>query len=183
MLAGAAYAIDAALGPLTAAFAMGASTLLRGRIAWAVVAGALPAIALHHALNYHVGHVLVPVNMVKEYLLWPGSPFTADKMTGALPPRGAVQTATYALALLVGSRGFFLYNIPTLLVPLSGHPAHGLRAARARAGAGRLVDGAHGGRVAGLRGRVQHLRRVGAIDPVVRAVPGAPLLRHRARAA
>lgn len=130
LLAGAAYAIDAALGPLTAVFAMGASTLLRGRIAWAVVAGALPAIALHHALNYHVGHVLVPVNMVKEYLLWPGSPFTADKMTGALPPRGAVQTAAYALALLVGTRGFFLYNIPTLLVPLSVMRLRASRAAR-----------------------------------------------------
>lgn len=119
LLAGTAYTIDAALGPLTAAFAIGASTLLRGRIAWAAVAGALPGIALHHALNYHIGHVIRPVNMVQEYLLWPGSPFTADKMTGALSPRSALATAAYAIGLLIGFRGFLPYNLPTLVLPLS----------------------------------------------------------------
>jgi hypothetical protein len=119
LLAGAAYTIDAALGPLTAAFALGVATLLIGRVPWLMVAGALPGMALHHGLNYHVGHVLVPVNMVKEYLLWPGSPFTADKMTGALPPRSVLQTAAYAVSMLVGTKGFLLYSLPTLIVPIS----------------------------------------------------------------
>jgi hypothetical protein len=130
LLAGAAYAIDAALGPLTAAFATGTSTLLKGRVAWPVVAGALPGIALHHALNYHIGGVIMPVNMVRDYLLWPGSPFTADTMTGTLPPRSASQTALYAVGMLIGVRGFLTYNIPALLVPLSVMRIRASRATR-----------------------------------------------------
>ena len=52
-------------------------------------------------------------DMVKEYLLWPGSPFTADKMTGALPPRSVLQTAAYAVSMLVGTRASFSTAFPS----------------------------------------------------------------------
>ena len=39
------------------------------------LAGAPPWVVAHEWVNYSIGHVWVPLNMVPEYLEWPGSPF------------------------------------------------------------------------------------------------------------
>jgi len=76
--------------------------------------GALPWVVAHEWLNYSIGRVWVPLNMVPEYLQWPGSPFDRSNMTGVArhTPFGL---AEYTLDLLLGESGFLLFNLPVWL--------------------------------------------------------------------
>jgi hypothetical protein len=88
-------------------------------VCWSValfLLGAVPGLALHHALNYAVGGTWRPANAVPEYLAWPGSPFSAATMTGQLNHPTVLHFAAYALQMLAGKQGFVLHNLPLLLV-------------------------------------------------------------------
>lgn len=80
---------------------------------------ALPPIVLHHALNYHIGGVLRPVNAVPAYLFYPGSPFSPKTATGPWHHRGFWRALLYALALLFGKKGFMLHQ-PVLVLAFLG---------------------------------------------------------------
>jgi hypothetical protein len=112
-LAGLGYTIDLGAGPLLAA-CTGLLILYRcrrpGPVAIFAVA-ALPWLVVHHAVNYVVGGTLGPANAVPEYFKWPGSPFTAQNITGVWNHSGIGHFLTYALALLAGKRGFLGHNL------------------------------------------------------------------------
>ncbi|HEY3340099.1 MAG TPA: hypothetical protein VGK18_16490 [Propionicimonas sp.] len=83
------------------------SRLRRGLLAY--VAALAVAIAPWLVVNFAISGSLVPVQLVAENFLWPGSPWTPDMLSG-----GQLNTpefvATYLPGLLVGSRGFLFYN-------------------------------------------------------------------------
>lgn len=119
-LAGIAYTLDLAAGPL---LLLGSLALIawrtrsRSAVALALAASA-PPIVLHHALAYAIGGTLRPLNTVVAYLQWPGSPFDSATMTGRLH-HGPIELASYALALLFDGRGFLLHNLALLLPGLA----------------------------------------------------------------
>jgi hypothetical protein len=118
-LCGLAWAFDAALGPIaTAASAVLLWRRSRSSVGWVVI-GAAPWIAAQLALNWQIGHTLAAPNSVPEYLAWPGSPFSADTMTGRYSHRSIGRALAYCLDLLFGRRGFFTHNLPLLLLPLA----------------------------------------------------------------
>jgi hypothetical protein len=116
-LAGLGYNLDLGSGPLLLAGMLGLVTYRCRRPAAMLVfvASALPWVAACHAVNYAVGGVWKPMNMVPEYSAWPGCPFTPENMTG-LARHGPLPLAVYVLALLFGRRGFLTHNLPLLLV-------------------------------------------------------------------
>lgn len=118
LLSGFGYALEQGAGPMlllcTAAWLSYRWPL--GLAAFAVAVA--PWLALHHAINFAVGGSFSPANANPEYLRWPGSPFTPDNMTGGWNHSSALGFASYAAALLVGKKGFLLYNLP--LVGLLG---------------------------------------------------------------
>jgi hypothetical protein len=121
-LAGLGYTIDLGAGPLICAGA-GLAVLLhchqRARgvrgVAWFTLA-ALPWLGLHHGLNYMIGGHWKPANAFPEHFLWPGSPFTAQNMTGGWNHESVTHFVSYALGLLGGNRGFLLHNLPLWLL-------------------------------------------------------------------
>ena len=114
--AGFGYTIDLASGaPLVAVAAL--VIMIRTRRAGPVVTfllGALPWVIAHHAVHYAIGHVWIPLNLVPEYLEWPGSPFDRSNMTGIArhTPFGLLD---YTRELLIGESGFLVFNLPLLL--------------------------------------------------------------------
>ena len=119
-LAGFGYTLDLATGPLLLV-CVGAYVLGRTRNARAaalVAAAAAPWLLLHHAITYAIGGTLGPINAVPQYLAWPGSPFVGA-MTGVPQHESVARFVEYALALLLGRRGFLGHN-PTLFVALAG---------------------------------------------------------------
>jgi hypothetical protein len=116
-LAGFAYGVDLAAGPLLLAITLALVAHRQRRIEAVLVCGlaALPVLLLHHALNYAIGGTILPANTVPEYLRWPGSPFDRSNMTGVWQHDGIGQVLTYGLALLVGRRGFLNHNLPLWL--------------------------------------------------------------------
>lgn len=121
LLAGFGYTLDAGSGPPLVAAVLAAVVFRFRRVTPVVVVllAALPWIAFHHAVNYAVGGVWVPVNMVPEYLEWPGSPFDRSNMTG-LARHDPGWVAHYALDMLIGPEGFLLHNPPLLLAVVAG---------------------------------------------------------------
>lgn len=123
-LAGLGYTIDLGAGPmllltvtpLTAYRLKKAGSL--GRLTAFLLASA-PWIALHHAVNYHVGGTLVPANAVVEYARWPGSPFGPANLTGRFVHPDLGRFLVYAGGLLAGRRGFLLHD-PVLLLAIAG---------------------------------------------------------------
>lgn len=115
------YNLDFGIGPPFAAVVL-AIVALRTRNWLAVVVGVaamLPGVVAGHALHYAIGGDWIrPLNMHREYLQWPGSPF-AETMTGVVRPRDFAQVA-YFLDLLVGRRGFLTHNLPLLLAVTAG---------------------------------------------------------------
>ena len=77
--------------------------------------GAVPWLALHHGLNYHIGGTFKPANAVAEYFRWPGSVFDSTNLTGSWNHRGVGDFLGYAIALLVGKRGFISHNLALYL--------------------------------------------------------------------
>jgi hypothetical protein len=72
----------------------------------------LPALAI----TYSIHHSIVPVQLVSSYFQYPGSPWTGSEELSGM--RGQI-SPLYALLLLVGPRGFLLYN-PLLIIALYG---------------------------------------------------------------
>jgi hypothetical protein len=117
MLAGLGYSIDLGAGPILLACTL-ALVMYRCRAFTPVtvfVLAALPWLATHHAVNYAIGGTLGPANAVPEYLLWRGSPFTRENMTGLWNHSSPGHFLIYAAALLFGKRGFFGHNLPLFL--------------------------------------------------------------------
>jgi hypothetical protein len=120
-LSGLCYTIDLGAGPLLLA-----SVLVT--VAWftrsvrgvgLVIIGAVPWLALHHVLNYHIGGTLGPANAVAEYFRWPGCPFDEKNMTGTWHHLSWGHFFLYAAGLLLGKRGFIGHNpVLYLAVPM-----------------------------------------------------------------
>ncbi|HEV3259238.1 MAG TPA: hypothetical protein VG013_20390 [Gemmataceae bacterium] len=115
-LAGLGYTMDLGAGPVLLA-------CLLALVAWRfrrlvpvalVVAGAMPWLVTHHAINYAIGGTFRPMNSVPEYFLWPGCPFTPENLTGSWK-HGIGHFFVYAAALLLGKRGFIGHNLPLFL--------------------------------------------------------------------
>jgi hypothetical protein len=118
---GFAYNLDFGLGPpLVCAVLL--AVALRTRSAAAVLVcgiGLLPCVLAGHAINFAIGgDWLKPLNMHREYLSWPGSPFDTT-MTGVMRDRYFAQFL-YTLDLLFGKKGFLTHNPPLLLAVTSG---------------------------------------------------------------
>lgn len=115
------YNLDFGIGPPFAVVLV-AIVALRTRNGLAVaigVAAMLPGVVAGHALHYAIGGDWVkPLNMHREYLQWPGSPF-GETMTGVVRSRDFAQVA-YSFDLLVGRRGFLTHNLPLLLAVAAG---------------------------------------------------------------
>ena len=79
----------------------------------------LPCIVAGHAINFAIGgDFFRPLNLHREYLAWPGSPFDTT-LTGVIRPRYFAQFL-YTLDLLVGKKGFLTHNPPLLLALAAG---------------------------------------------------------------
>jgi hypothetical protein len=76
---------------------------------------AAPWVVGQVAVNYAIGGVLKPINMVPEYLQWPGSPFDASNLTG-VAQQSLTAKIIYLLGLAFGKHGFLQYNLPLLLL-------------------------------------------------------------------
>ncbi|MFT4109639.1 hypothetical protein [Propionicimonas sp.] len=88
------------------------------RSLWAYALALVVALSPWLVSNVAISGSVVPVQLVSEYFLFPGSPWTLDTLTGAQLNTGQ-QLATYSLGLLVGGRGFLLYNPLTVVaIPL-----------------------------------------------------------------
>lgn len=117
VLAGVAYAIEQAAGPIVLA-CTAALVIWRYRSAallMTYLAGAAPAVLLYHALTFHIFGVLLPGNSHAEYFQWPGSPFSADTLTGHWLHHDAGELLRYTVFMLVGDQGFLGHNLPAFL--------------------------------------------------------------------
>ncbi len=121
LLAGLGYTIDLGVGPAL----VGSTGLLvtwRGR-SWKALGGfvlaLLPWLVLHHALNWSIGGTWKPANAVAEYLDYPGSPFSAENMTGNWKHNGVGSFLVYLAALMLGKKGFVGHDPALLLVGLA----------------------------------------------------------------
>jgi len=119
--AGFTFTVDQASGaPLLAVAAIVAYLRTRRVMLTALfAAGALPWVVAHEAVNYAIGGVWVPLNLVPQYFRWPGSPFSESNMTGVArhTPLGLVN---YLHELLIGESGFLIFNLPLLLAVVLG---------------------------------------------------------------
>jgi hypothetical protein len=93
-------------------FILHPSSLSKAGLVFALAA--LPWVAGCLGINYAIGGVWKPMNMVPEYSAWPGCPFNPQNMTG-YSRHSPLKLVVYALALLFGKQGFFCHNLPLLL--------------------------------------------------------------------
>lgn len=123
LLAGVAFGLAGGADVATLAFpaVFGCALLLDRRLRrslWAYLAGIALALAPWLVANVAISGSLVPVQLVPDYFLFPGSPWTRDMLTGAQINSGAF-LGEYSLGLLFGARGFLCYNPFALVaVPL-----------------------------------------------------------------
>jgi hypothetical protein len=75
----------------------------------------LPALAI----NYSIHHSVVPVQIVQSYFEYPGSPWIGSNNLSGMRTNDAKFVFEYAVLVLVGPKGFLLYN-PILWVALWG---------------------------------------------------------------
>lgn len=116
-LAGLAYSIDLGVGPVMLLATLGVVAYRArrlGPIALFALA-ALPAVVLHHAVNYAVGGTLLPANAVPEYLQAAGGGFTSQNITGGWRHPSIGRFFVYTASMLFGKRGFFGHNLPLFL--------------------------------------------------------------------
>jgi hypothetical protein len=72
------------------------------------------------AITYSIDHSIVPVQIVKSYFFYPGSPWIdSNEQLSGMSVNGAKFALPYAFLLLIGPRGFLLYN-PFLWIALWG---------------------------------------------------------------
>jgi hypothetical protein len=117
VLAGAAYAIEQAAGPIVLA-CTAALVVWRHRSAALLMmyaAGAAPLVLLYHALDFQIFGVLLPGNYYAEYFLWPGSPFSRDNLTGHWLHHSPEELLRYAALVLIGTPGFLGHDLPAFL--------------------------------------------------------------------
>jgi hypothetical protein len=121
MCVGFAYAVEQPSGALLLVAVVAAVAIRTRRLRPTAVClfGALPCVVLHHALNYAVGHVWVPMGLLPEFLKWPDSPFDPSNMTG-FARHTPGKLVWYASMLLFGDSGLFVCNLPLFLVPVFG---------------------------------------------------------------
>jgi hypothetical protein len=143
-LAGLGYAIDLGAGPpllactgLLVAWTCGWRAKRSGRHGLAAcgwfAAGALPWLALHHAVNYAVGGTFKPANAVPEFFDWEGCPFQGAALTGSWHHGSLFDFGVYAAALLFGKRGFVGHNMALfLLLPAAASAMFNVRGAKLR---------------------------------------------------
>lgn len=117
-LAGLLYALDPAIGPVLVVtlVVLLAIQYRSARPVIVMLLSAAPWFALHHWLNYKIGGGFWPANSNPSAFAWPGSPFSAENMTGIFQERDPLQTLTYAMGLLFDRAGFLNYNLPVYLV-------------------------------------------------------------------
>ena len=180
-LAGLGFNLDLGSGPLLVMVLAAAVVWLCRRFAAVAifVLTAVPWVAAGVGINYAIGGVWKPMNMVPEYLTWPGSPFTPENMTGFFGHRW-LDASVYLLSLLLGRRGLLLHNLPLfLLIPTLAGILRGPCPAR-RAG---FSPGVVRRNLAALRRTVEQFRRRLLLHPLVRSVPCAGILGPRPGAA
>jgi hypothetical protein len=124
-LVGMTYAIDMGFGPVLIIAA-----LLYCGLKWRdvkspllCVLGMLPFALLHHWFNYRIGGTIAPAGTNAQYFNYPGSAFSAENITGVLLRGSVWDLIEWSLSLLVGPRGFLLYNLPLLLLPFGAMAA------------------------------------------------------------
>ena len=96
---------------------VGLLVLLDGRLrpgVWGYGAAAVAALVPGEAINYAISGSLVPLTLVADYYLWPGSPWKRSELTGSSRFTG-VALLRYGWDCLLGARGFLLYN--PLVIP------------------------------------------------------------------
>lgn len=119
LLGSAALCLDPGSGPVLLV-CLAAYIVLRFRSARALLVYGLatsPLVLLQLGLNYRIGGVVIPTNMVAEYSNWPGSAFDKQNLTGFWrhTPGGFT---LYAASMLFGKRGIVGHNLPLfLLIP------------------------------------------------------------------
>jgi hypothetical protein len=118
-LVGMTYAIDMGLGPVLII-----AVLLYCLFKWRdlkspalCILGMLPFALLHHWFNYRIGGTIGPAGANAQYFNYPGSAFSAENMTGVLFRGSIADLLEWSFGLLIGPRGFLLYNLPLLLPP------------------------------------------------------------------
>ncbi len=116
LLAGLAYTIDLGVGPVlfVCTLALVAYRARRARAVALFAVGALPPILLHHGITFSLARTLAPPNTVAAFLDWPGSPVSVENMTGIVR-QGFGHFVEYAIAMLIGKRGFLGHNLPLFL--------------------------------------------------------------------
>jgi hypothetical protein len=116
--AGLAYTMDLGVGPVLLVCL--APLLLYRCRRWDLLAGAvlgaLPWVALHHAVNYAIAGTWRPAGSVMEYLNWPGSAFDEQNATGTWK-HDLPGFLVYTTGLWFGARGFLSHNLVLFLAP------------------------------------------------------------------
>jgi len=79
----------------------------------------LLTVAPYLAINYSIHHSIVPVQIVRSYFEYPGSPWTGSDQLSGMRPNSLGFICSYALLALVGPKGFLLYN-PFIFVAIWG---------------------------------------------------------------
>lgn len=120
-VSGLGYGIDLGVGPILLVSSFALVVYRRPNAAQAAVflAGALPWVIAHHVMNYRIGGTFLPANTVTAFLSWPGSPFGAGEITGTFGHESPGHVLSYAVQLLVGKKGFLLYNPPLLMAVMA----------------------------------------------------------------
>lgn len=115
-LAGLGFNLDLGSGPLLVVAVAGLVWWRTGRLSSTLVCclAALPWVGAGLGINYALGGVIKPINMVADYMRWPGSPFSEDNLTGFLR-HSPLKLPVYASALLFGKHGLLNHNLPLLL--------------------------------------------------------------------
>jgi hypothetical protein len=115
-LAGIGFNLDLGSGPLLAAglFLAVAYRCRRPAPVLVFALAAAPWAVAWEAINYTIGGVWKPMNMVPEYSAWPGCPFNPSNMTG-YARHGPFRFVVYCLALMFGKKGVLVHNLPLLL--------------------------------------------------------------------
>ncbi len=115
-LAGLGFNLDFGGGPLLVLAVVGCvfDPLRKNWPAVVVSIATVPWVAAGLGINYAIGGVWKPINMIPEYLDWPNSPFNQTNLTG-FSRHGPARLVLYAFSLLFGRQGFHLHNLTLLL--------------------------------------------------------------------
>ncbi len=136
--------------------------------------GALPWLALHHAINYSIAGRIGPANANPEYLNWPGSPFNSANMTGHWQHHNLRDFLVYSLDLLFGKKGF-ISNNQMLILGFAAIPFVLTRKLREKPELLCVLFWSRN--IRGLCRRIEQLLGTVCLGPLVRTVAGARLFR------